>query len=775
MFKISKLAGTALAGSMISVVMADVAWAQQGSAPIDEIIVTARKRGENLIDVPVAITAITGEAMELRGIKDYNGLNDFVPGLRYENGGANRSDRGFHTIAMRGMFPGDSPNRQAVTAFVDGTPIPGGAIGGLTDIERVEVVKGPQSAYFGRSTFAGAINFITRAPSFEPGGAVDASYGSFNTVDVTGKFEGPIVADKLAGRVSARFYQTDGRYDNAGRSGKLGARETLSGSVNLLAEPSDDLRIRGYFTAWRDSDGPSAQAALNEADYNCNAGGTGRQVNGRNYVCGGIGTFPTARAAQNTAPLITLANLVSTSAIHTPKFIDELGLERSEFQAFVNADYDIGDYTLSGAFGMNRNQWAALTETYNRPPEPTNYFRYVFLPYDIENRSAEVRLASPPAEKLTFLVGANYYHEDIYFDGRGAAAPVTAPFQTLTVPTHYYADTVGLFGSASYDLTEQMSVSAEARYQWDEIEHIQPLPGGFGSKKTFRSFSPRVILDYEVADNASAYLSFARGTRPGTFNINFLSLSQFAKDQVTAALGTVPLAIPEETLQTYEAGLKGDFADGRLRLLAAAYYGEWRDRQINQNFLYRTTPTATTNSTITLTLANGATNLWGLELESTMKASDNLTFDGTFNWAATDIRNTQCAECVAIAGVINPVGNRMERYPAYSGTFGATYEQPVNDDWMGTFRVDLIYTGRQYDTASNVAWTKPTSRVNARFGMATDAYTLELFGKNILDDKTPSNIFRNANPNANPAQGLNLIILAPPEAQTFGVRAVLRY
>lgn len=739
---------------------------------VEEIIVTARKRGESLIDVPVAITALTAETLDMKGIKDYNNLNDFVPGLRYENSAANRSDRGFHTITMRGMYPGDSPNRQAVTAFVDGTPIPGGAIGGLTDIERVEVVNGPQSAYFGRSTFAGAINFITRAPSYDTIGSIDASFGSFNTLDVTGKVEGGLVPDKFAARASVRYYDTDGRYDNAGRPGKLGARKTLSGAVNLLAEPSDDLRIRGYFTMWRDSDGPSAQAALNELDYNCNPGGTGRQVNGRNFVCGGIASFPVARAAQNSTPPINLGGITAlASTILKPSFIDGLGLERREYQSLITADYTVNDYTISGSFGKNQNKWAAMTETYNRPPEPTNYFRYVYLPYNIDNHSAELRVASPAEEKFNFLLGANYYHESIFFGGFAAAAPATAAPTTLTVPTEYLADTTGLFGSATYDFTEQVSLTGEARYQWDEIEHVQRTATGFGSKKTFKSFSPRVILNYAFADNASTYLSFARGTRPGTFNINFLSLSQFARDQVTTAFGAVPLAIDEETLRTYEAGLKGDFADGRVRVLAAAYYGEWRDRQINQNFLYRATPTATTNSSITLTLANGSVNLRGLELQWTFKATDALTFDGTLNWAETDIRNTQCAECVAITGIINPIGNQMERYPAESGTIGVSYEQPINDTWTGLFRMDMIYTGRQYATAANVVWTKGTQRFNARIGASTEAYTVELFGKNIFNDKTPSNILRNGNPNANPAQGLNLVILAPPEARQFGIRA----
>jgi iron complex outermembrane recepter protein len=741
---------------------------------IEEITVTARKRDESLIKVPVAITAISGETLDQRGVRGYAELNDFVPGLRYENAGANRSDRGFHTITMRGMFPGDSPNRQGVTAFVDGVPIPGGAIPGLTNLERVEVVNGPQSAYFGRSTFAGAINFITRAPGNTFQGSADASYGTHGTAELNGAIEGPVVSDRLTARLSARYYETDGKYDNFGRTGKLGARETTSGSATAVFTPTEDLKIRAYFTVWEDSDGAPAQAALNELDYNCNPGGNARQVNGRNYVCGGIGTILEARIAQNTNPPVAPNQLTLGQPALGDNFVDRIGLERHAYQANITADYDFNDYTLSGSLARNQNNWAVLTDTYNRPPEATNYYSTVLLPYDIDNWSGEARLASPQDAAFKFMIGANHYFESIFFQGRASRPPVGSAFTTLTVPTDFRANTNGVFGSASYDLTEDLTLNAEARYQWDKITHIQRTATGFSAGQTFKSFSPRVILNYDLSDTSSAYLSYARGTRPGTFNINFLALNAFQQAQIVTQFA-VPLAIPEEKLTTYEAGLKGDFLDRRLRLLSAIYYGEWRDRQINQNFLYLAAPGATTSTSITLTLANGSVNLWGLESQATLQATDNLTLDATFNWAETDIRATSCAECVAINGVLNPVGNRMERYPAYTGTFGGVYEQPVSGDWTASVRADAIYTGKQYDTAANIAWTKPTWRFNARMGISNEAYAFELYGKNIFNDKTPSNIIRNSNPNALATQGLNLVILAPPEMQTFGAKVSLKY
>jgi iron complex outermembrane recepter protein len=749
------------------------------SGGLDAIVVTARKVGENLIDVPLAITALSADDLDKRGIANFQDLNDFVPGLRYQNSAANRNDRGFHTITMRGMYPGDSPNRQAVTVFVDGVPIPGGAIPGLTDVQQVEVVKGPQSAYFGRSTFAGAINFITRPPSLTDfGGSIEASYASYSTVDVQASIEGPIIQDRLGIRLSGRYFDTAGQYDNFGYSGKLGSRNTQSLAVGIHAKPIDDLTIRGYFTYWEDSDGPSAQAALTEQDYNCNAGGNGRAVGGLNYICGGIAAAPTNRMSQNIIPagIVDFTPITSRFPGLPSDFIDHHGLERSEYQANLNIDYSLGDYTLAGTFGANRNRWVALTETYNRPPDGTGYYSTVMLPYNITNKSAELRLSSPADKRFSFLLGGNYYQESIYFmtvafrPGAGGVPTVS----NLTQPSDYRAKTFGLFGSASYELLDGLKLSAEARYQWDTINHVVRIPGGADLEETFKSFSPRVILNYEFAPSASAYVSWARGTRPGTFNLTLTTLSQFALDQIQSQFD-VPTAVPEETLNMFEAGIKGEFFDRRLRVLATAYYGLWRDRQINQNIAFRPTPTSTTVTTNTFTLANGKTDLWGLELESSFRATDALSFDATFNWAHTRIVEASCTECVAINGVLNPVGNSMERYPEFSGTFAANYDAPISDRWSLISRVDAIYTGRQYATAANVAWLKPSVRVNARIGIRNDTYSLEIFGRNVFDNKRPTNILRNANPNSNPAQGLNLIILAAPERATVGVRGTARF
>lgn len=751
------------------------------SNQLGEITVTARKRGESILQVPVAISAINSEGLAARGIRDMNGLNDFVPGLRYENSAANRNDRSFATITMRGMYPGDSPNRPAVGVFVDGVSIPGGMMPGLTDVERVEVVKGPQSAYFGRATFAGAINYITKAPSLTTfQGHADLSYESYGTTDDSVTVEGPIIKDRLAVRVSGRYYHTDGQYKNYGYGGRLGERETKSFSGSFIAKPVDRLTIRGYYTQWTDDDGPSAQAVLTEQDYNCNAGGNGRAVNGLNYICGGIGSIDTSRMSQNTAAggQTNFSALTgSNHGILSNDYLDHLGLKRNEYQANLTANYDLGDdYTISGSFGRNRNNWAIITDTYNRPANGTGYYSSVYLPYHIKNISSELRIATKGNGPFKAMLGGNYYHESIFFEGR-AYRPNSSGVGTITQlsqPTDYLATTYGIFGSASYDITNKLTLSAEGRYQWDQIHHHIEVANGFNEQQTFKSFNPRVILDYKFTPHASIYASFAKGTRPGTFNSNYTSFTAAQQAQLNAnAGGQIPLAVPEETLKSYEIGVKGEFFDRRLRVLADGYYGQWRHRQINQNIAYTTASNAT--STATFTFPNGSTDLWGIEAEATLKVTHDITFDGTFNWAHTKVLNTVCAECLAINGVSDPVGNSMERYPEFSGTAGVSYSHPVFDTWNGIARLDYIYTGKQYATEANIAYLKAANRFNLSFGIENAKYRIEFFGRNIFNNKVPSNILRNANPFSGASEGANLIVLAAPEKASFGLRGSVKF
>jgi iron complex outermembrane receptor protein len=334
-----------------------------------EILVTARKREESLVQVPVAITSLSGSALAARGVVNFNELSNFAPGFKYQDQSVGRNDRGFQTFIMRGMNPGsDAAERASATIFIEGVPAAGGAIAGLTDVERVEVVPGPQSALFGRSTFSGAVNFITRSPGFDWKAGGDLSYSSYGTVEGKASIEGPIVPDLLAVRVSGRYYSTDGQYRNPISGGRLGAQKTKSISGAFTFTPSSALKMKGAATAWRDSDGAPASGLLYAPDYNCNAGAGAAGT--LNYVCGSIPS-KTARLGANVdipqSVVQSTINGIPGANIVSADFIDHIGLERKAWQASLGAEYDLGnDYALNALYGHSDNKWAILADTASR-------------------------------------------------------------------------------------------------------------------------------------------------------------------------------------------------------------------------------------------------------------------------------------------------------------------------------------------------------------------------------------------------------------------------
>ncbi|SDC82665.1 iron complex outermembrane recepter protein [Sphingomonas sp. YR710] len=732
-----------------------------------EIVVSARKRAESIVDVPTAVTALTSADLSTRGIVDFAGLNQFVPGFRWNPSGSSNTARTFNTFVIRGTYSGsDHPDRQNVSLFIDGIPIGGaGSLPGLTDVRQVEVVKGPQSAYFGRSTFGGAVNFITTAPGndYKVSGSVDLATYANREIGIS--LEGPIVPDLLAIRVSGRHYHAGSQYDNFGYGGELGERQTNSVSGTVSFTPAPNFSMRGYFTYWRDKDAPFATSLLTSADYNCNAGAG--VAGALNYVCGSIGRAPANRISQNTAVGSAITDqLASRNQTLGSDFIDDFGFRRRAHFGYISAQYEMGNkwtVSLNGSTGDNR--YAVLADNANRYLT-NNTYSVTLTPWHIENKSAELRLATDVSKPLKVVVGSNYFQQISHTGSNtartGGAIVTGLPFQKGS------ANTYGLFGSISYDITDALSLSAEGRYQKDKIRSQVLSTGGIDISGTTNSFTPRLIAQYKLARNANIYASYSEGTRPAQFNSNVFSLSAAAKAEL-ATQADIPLVVPEEKLKMGEFGFKGEFFDRKVRLLSALYYGQWRNKQIQQTLQYHPTPTTLTS--LLVFLPNGRVNIYGIELEGHYTPIAALSFDGTFAYAETDIRSTYCADCRSITGNPTPVGTRLPRYPAFTGSASIDFHPELNSRLTGIARLDWVYTGKQYDTEANIAYVPSSQIVNLRIGARTDTVSLEFYVKNLFNDDTPLNIGRSADT----FNSSNTILLAPAQKRIIGVHSSINF
>lgn len=724
----------------------------------DEIVVTARKRGESLTDAPLAIVALDDEQLAQRNIRSLSDLQNFTPGFRMQESSSGGATRGFSAFTTRGIFPGgDSPDRQVVSIFIDGIAVGGGgAVPGLTDIAQVEVINGPQSAYFGRSTFAGAVNLVTRTPGDELRGSVEGSLWSYGSREIRGQIEGPIVEDVLFARISARDWKQGPSYESFGYGNDLGERSTKSVAGTLYFTPAPELRVKAFGTYWVDQDGPPAQGLLLASDWNCNARASGTGTN--NYICGGIGSAPANRIAQPPLPQEVITRLRQANTVLGSDFQTEQGFRREAYFASLAADYDLTPGLTLSANGMiGENDWTNIIDLANRYQAPGRYSSFI-VPYDINNHSAEVRLASDANRTFSFLIGGNYYHQDVTFSSNGMR---DGTFRPGAAPTYSTTDTWGVFGSVSVTPVEKLTVSLEGRYQSDKIMSQSLSAGSPEVGGTTNSFVPRAIVRYEVTDRANVYASYAEGTRPAQFNANVYALPQSVQQQLFAQ-ADLPLQVPEERLKMGEIGFKGDLLDRKLTLLLAGYYGFWSDRQVQQTLSYLN-PGVTQIPVVT---PSGRVRLYGVEAQAQLRPVTGVTLEGTYAYAETDIRNTSCSECATITGVTNPVGNRLPRYPARTATASASYEAPAFLGLTGYARVDYTYTGKMYAEESNVVWLDPAHRVNYRAGVRNDNVFAELFVTNLFDDKTPLSISRNVDTYL----ATNTISLAAAQRRMIGVR-----
>jgi iron complex outermembrane recepter protein len=725
---------------------------------LEEITVTARRTEESVLDVPLAVTAISAAAIEDRGIRDITDIATYTPSFRFQNQSVGRNDRGFKQYVIRGMVPNSAlATRQAASLFVDGAPAAGGNVSGVTDVERVEIIKGPQSAFFGRSTFAGAINFVTRAPSYDFQGRVVADVSSFDTHDLSATIEGPIVADKLALRLNGRAYETDGNYGNAAQPGaRLGARETQSGSLAALWEPTEALRVRAFYSLWNDSDATlPANARFGLAQHNCNAGAAPAGQN--NYICGELGDVPVSTRRWDTyvdpVALQYLQGIRGTGiTLHGGNFITHTGLERDAYQARISAEQQLSaGYSLSGLVAYSRNKWGFLQTTAfidnTLIPNPAAAGGPDRLPYNYslvlgntqdKDRTFELRLSSPREGAFKWSAGVNYAfaRTDNLTTVFGNTGYLLATPHTIN-----QSETRGVFAAAAYAFGGGFTVTAEGRYQKDELLQ-ETQAGDFPQfEDSFTAFTPRLIGEWEFAPERKVYVSWSEGTRPGEFNSIFFAQTAAVRAQILAQTNVEP-GVPEDNVQMGEIGLKGLFLDGRLRVLADVYKGRWTDRKI-PNFI----PFIAANGqqqTIQITAPAGIVDLQGIELEGAWRIATGLTLETTFSIAETEIRRTFCTDCTATTGNPTPVGTQLPYYPKTSGTFAIDYERAMGRDWTGRARVDYIYAGRIYESEANLAWTAPSSRVNLRFGVERDNLRVELYGTNVFDDDTPTSLARTA-------------------------------
>ncbi len=555
----------------------------QGDQGLGDIVVTARRREESLLQAPVTVTAFSAEAIRARDIRTLNDIAAFTPAVTITNQGGARVDRSNQTFIIRGMNPQSS---NTASVFIDGAPVTSGFVEGLDDAARVEILKGPQSAAFGRQAFAGAVNIVTKDPASKLGGRVDGTFGSDAQIDVRAMLEGPIVPGLLSFRISPRYFSVHGQYENQADPGtRLGDQSTRSVNGELVLTPTSNLTLKYFGQYFENRDGLSPVAHLTKADFNCNAGAA--PAGTLNYICGVAPEFAVSRLGQNTPvdQLFTDAILHNSLGLVNPLFGNALGLRDGGLEQQAQHHHLSVAWTVPGAGIVIRSLTAVnstkssvitdldLADTRSIPnvnfgvkPNTEAYVNSLFnFQSHIFDRSQELRVESAGNHRVDLLLGGSYVYASTA--SSSAALLATGPSNQLN-GNPVVTKTTGIFGSASFKVTEQIVLSAESRYQIDNITLFNrganngPLTKNIGA--TFHNFLPRVIAKWQFTPDLNVYASYSKAANPGTFNANFIALTQAQRDTLAQQYGAGTVVQPEK-LDNYEIGAKSRFWGGGPR------------------------------------------------------------------------------------------------------------------------------------------------------------------------------------------------------------------
>lgn len=687
---------------------------EEGASVLESIVVTARKRDERLQDVPIAISAVSAEEMSARGGIDIQQVAKVSPGVYYQAG-----DRRAPTLFIRGIGTRSFTDEAdaSIGTFIDGVYIArfNSQLQDIFDVERVEVLKGPQGSLFGRNTIGGAINIVTVAPSDHLQAKATSSYGwnedaSGHEISVGALVGGPLIQDKLLGQISASFSDIEGATDivNTGERAGGGRNTTIRGK--LVTDASDDLKlslIADYYESKDELPG-----------YRSNDAGGLRSpiLLARPGAVSPVDPDPYRITATPGIPLPTRSggglNLTSTFSSDAFNITSITAYRESDLDNTLDFD------------GTSLAIWEILTRSRQ------------------DQFSEEIRFSSTEGGALTlgdrvaWTLGAYFFSESVeqnYAYGFGADSAVVAlppPSGTGGQPILYTSDaridvdSYAFFGQATIDITDALSLDLGARYTTDKKTYVVDVetsaPTVYRSSfiqpahNTWSSFDPTAILSYKVVPSVLTYVSYSKGFKSGAYQLapaTPLLASQAAK--------------PEE-LDAYQGGIKAELLDDTLRLNFAGFYYKYENIQVQRTVLL---PGQTTTTSL---LTNGAqSTLKGFELDGQYAFADH--WRAEFGYSYVDARYDR----YDFTPTVSFSGNHLPRAPENSGNISLIADYPLGSGEL-TLRASGNYVSSYYFEPSNDdAGVREPSHTTADFSadFSFDRYSVGLFGKNITNEK----------------------------------------
>ena len=692
--KTALLAGAAWS-ALSTFAMAQDAAPQDGVSSLDDIVVSARRRDELLKDVPISVSAIGEERLEQTGASDITALQQQTPNATVQVArGSNSTLISFiRGVGQQDPLWGFEPG---VGLYIDDVYVarPQGAVLDIYDVQRIEVLRGPQGSLYGRNTVGGAIKYVTNGLSSDPELTLRGAYGSYNQIDLMAVGSIPLADNFRVGGALAS-YQRDGYGSNINTGAEHYNRDVLAGRISAEWEPRDDVSIRLAYDRVQDDSNPR---------------------HGSRLVAGA-----------------TPAGAILSSVFDTNAGLgDDNSVESQGASATVQVDLN-DNWTFKSITAWREGETTTVIDFDNTPAATL----------DIPGFYADDQLT----QEFQFLFDydrvqgvAGFF----YLDGHAEGAFDTILGNAgIVIGTNGQVETESWAGFAdvNLDLTDRLHLGIGVRYTLDEKQGTvfranylgatrSPLLGGtvrapllvrsnYTNAKDFTQFTPRIALSYDLTDDVTTYASFSQGFKSGGFDM---------RGDVILTPNTVNGYDPE-TVDSYEIGLKG--ALDRLTFAAAAFYNEYQDQQV-------TTQVPSGASIASFVDNVGSSTFYGFEFEGQLRILDNLSANFAVGYLNSDFE--QFLRYNLTTMVFEDISSQvvLQNAPEWTGYLGLTW---IGDVAGGALAVtpSVSYRGdsSMFEFPNPILDQQAYSLVNLSIVWTdpTDRFTLGLYGKNLTDEE----------------------------------------
>ena len=718
----NKLALTGIFAALLAVNVP--ANAEESFSGIEEILVTATKRTQSLQDVSVSMTALSGDKIDAFGFEDTRDIFSQIPNVSSSEGSysADVTIRGNSTLNPTLV------GEDNVALYFDEVYRPAAFYGGgvMMDLERAEVLRGPQGTLFGRNSTAGLVHFISRKPTEEQEGYLNFEYGSYGTNIVETAISGPI-SDQVRGRLALKYHQDDGFQDNQGPAGgKLGVTDRIMGRAHLDIDINDDMNLLLSLEA---SDADDIGKAFNY--WGLYDSGTYDPETGFYKLCDAKRALASQCVGGGAAyglpewndpnPDVTKPYTEHDPSAGDGRYTLETETVIAKLTWQLNNDMELVSITALDSIDryFNTDEDASAVGVFGGAAQYDDTYTV-----DGDQFSQEFHLSGGD-EGRNWLVGLFYLDDD-----RGSTSSVAGyewgegnPDTIANIDTKSYA----VFGEINRSLSDTLSLVAGFRYT-DEEKEVQITTQGLSGadRLTDENLSGKLGLEWRPRDEMMIYANLSSGFRSGNFNSDLFfgdlsALSSVDSEEVTA----------------FELGSKSTLMDGRLQLNAALFYQDVSDKQ---GITYDSNLAAPVSRLISL----GDADIYGVELELLAVPTDNLELSLGIGWFDGEIKADPGYIVYTAAGDELTLDGSELGSPDLMVNGVASYNIPLNDGAVVTLQTDFSYHSEGVGTGGNeYNYSEAKTLVNARvfWVSASEKWEVQAYVKNVFETKYIDNTF----------------------------------